>query len=240
MLGASVRRSAGGFAPCALHLSPYNRTIIVQRVRTSCSRINRAVKKQSVGISNLLSWLTETRGAGPGVHRCCLVLHIFIKCESDSRSECLAAHALRQTGQLQCLRRNAPLMVQACRHLRWQWMCHTGSASTALCCMLRDRMAGAEVLKIDISQLEGEGARGLVAKEDIQPGELLLSVPFTTVFEDTEVQHVVVACCLPHSQNSNFSASYDSLILILGGRRCLGSVLTPKTSFTHSHLLLLL
>jgi hypothetical protein len=42
-------------------------------------------------------------------------------------------------------------------------------------------------LKIDVAQLEGGGGRGIVAKEDLEPGEVLLSVPFTTVFEDDEV-----------------------------------------------------
>ena len=46
-------------------------------------------------------------------------------------------------------------------------------------------------LKISVQQLERFG-RGLIATEDAAPGEVLLSVPFTTVFMDTEV---LCACC---------------------------------------------
>eukprot|EP00884_Botryococcus_braunii_P023219 jgi/Botrbrau1/9581/Bobra.106_2s0005.2 len=43
-------------------------------------------------------------------------------------------------------------------------------------------------LKCKISQLNYEGGRGLVATEDINPEDLLLSIPFTTIFEDKEVE----------------------------------------------------
>jgi hypothetical protein len=54
----------------------------------------------------------------------------------------------------------------------------------------------AEHPKIAVQTLEHMG-RGLIAHEDAVPGEVLLSVPFTSVFMDTEVTGLATGKWLP-------------------------------------------
>ena len=69
----------------------------------------------------------------------------------------------------------------------------------------RDTVTGK--LKIAISDVGGIG-RGLVALENVVPGEVLLSVPLDSVFSDTEVNE-------QHGQTRLQSSSCNKVVSIL-------------------------